>query len=410
MLDVIKMDTDSLEPGMYVSGLDRPWLGTPFLLQGFQITSNDEVRKLREYCQYVFIDIRKSQQQSPAVKRRRVEQRPRLSRQDMFPRRQLNQYRDEAGWTEEFPRAESAVAQLHEGIEDIFGQVRGNDAVDVIRVKRSVEPMIDSISRNPDACIWLARLKHQDKYTYQHSVAVSIWAVALGRQLGLPRSDLRSLAIGGLLFDIGKLRVAPELLNSIHPLSQEEIDKLREHVRHGVEMIGETGLMNTDVLDMVAHHHERHDGSGYPQGLAGDDIPIFGRIAGIVDCYDAITSQRSYADPMSPSAAIKILHNAKDADFQAELVEEFIQAVGIYPAGTLVELSSGHVAVVVAEYRTRRLRPRLMVLLDADKQAVNEVSMLDLLTDTQCDDGSPLEIVRSLEPGAHGIDMNSIQL
>lgn len=280
----------------------------------------------------------------------------------------------------------------------------------MIRIKRSVEPMIDSISRNPDACIWLTRLKQQDEYTYQHSLAASIWAVALGRQLGLPRSDLRSLAIVGLLFDIGKLRVEPELLHCPRPLTPEEFDAVKEHVRYGVEMIGETGLMNSDVLDMVAHHHERYDGSGYPQGLAGDDIPIFGRIAGIVDSYDAVTGRRSYAKTKSPSAAIKMLHDAKDIDFQAELVEEFIQAVGIYPAGTLVELSSGEVVVVVAEYRTRRLRPRKMVILDADKQPVSGVRMIDLLKETHCKDGRPLDIVSSLEPGAYGIDMNSIHL
>jgi hypothetical protein len=144
--------------------------------------------------------------------------------------------------------------------------------------------------------------------------------------------------------------------------------------------------------------------------LSGDAIPIFARIAGIVDCYDAITSHRSYARATSPSAAIKMLYDVKDIDFQAELVEEFIQAVGIYPAGTLIELSSGEVAVVVAEYRTRRLRPRIMVVLDADKQPLTSVRMVDLLHETKDSQGRPLDIANSLEPGAYGIDMNSIHL
>lgn len=411
MLELVKVDTADLEPGMYISGLDRPWLETPFAMQGFQISSDEELRKLREHCQYVFIDMRKSEQPpARAVNRRRPDQRARLSTEALFPQRQLARYEDTAEWNDEVPRAEQAVTQLSEGIQDIFDQSRRGAAVDVVRIKRSVEPMIESISRNPDACIWLTRLKQQDKYTYQHSLGASIWAVSLGRQLGLPRSDLRSLAIGGLLFDIGKLRVEPELLHSSRAVSEEEVDQLRKHVRYGVEMISETGLMNRDVLDMVAHHHERHDGSGYPQGLAGDDIPIFGRIAGIVDCYDAVTSQRSYASATSPSAAIKMLHDARDVAFQAELVEEFIQAVGIYPAGTLVELSSGEVVVVVAEYRTRRLRPRVMVILNAEKQPVSDVRMIDLLKETHCDDGSSLDIISSLEPGAYGIDMNSINL
>ncbi len=395
---------------MYVSGLDRPWLETPFLLQGFRVASEDDLKTLQRYCQYVYVDIEKSQQQEHVLQRKQRIQRPRLSRQALFPTRKLTSYQDSSDWAEEYPRAESAVKQLSQGVEEIFQHARDGAAVDVVRVKRSVEPMIDSISRNPDACIWLARLKQQDQYTYQHSLGASIWAVALGRQLGLPRSDLRSLAIGGLLFDVGKLRIDPELLHTDQPLSAEEFAEMREHVRYGIEMLGETGLMNTDVLDMVAHHHERHNGSGYPQGLKGDSIPVFARIAAIVDCYDAITSHRSYASATSPSAAIKMLYEAKDIDFQAELVEEFIQAVGIYPAGTLVELSSGEVAVVVAEYRTRRLRPRVMIILDADKRPVTGVHMVDLLRETQCVDGSSLEIVASLEPGSYGIDMNSIHL
>jgi putative nucleotidyltransferase with HDIG domain len=328
----------------------------------------------------------------------------------MFSNRTIKRYSDAAEWEEEYPRAQAAVQALSEGIDDIFDNVAAGGSLDVVRIKRSVEPMIDSITRNPDACIWLARMKQEDSYTYQHSLGASIWAVALGRQLGLPKSDLRSLAVGGLLFDIGKLRVDRELLNAGRPLTEGEFEQVRDHVKLGVEMIQGSGLMNQEVLGMIAHHHERHDGSGYPDGLRGDDIPIFARIAAIVDCYDAITSHRSYARAIPPSTAIKMLYEWRDIDFQAELVEEFIQAVGIYPAGTLVELSSGEVAVVVAEYRTRRLRPQVMVLLDAEKQPVAEVRTINLLEQTETGDGRPLDIVGSLEPQAYGIDMAGIRL
>lgn len=410
MIEIIKIHTADLELGMYVSGLDRPWLETPFLLQGFRIESEEDLRSLRKFCQFVFIDSEKSAQEGYDLQRKIRIQRPRIPKQTLFSTRQLKTYADSADWAEEFPRAETAVRELSSGIEEIFQHAAGGAALDVVRVKRSVEPMIDSISRNPDACIWLARLKQQDHYTYQHSLGASVWAVALGRQLGLPRSDLRSLAIGGLLFDVGKLRVPAELLNTERQLTPDEFAEVRKHVIYGAEMIGQTGLMNTDVIAMVTHHHERHNGSGYPQGLRGDEIPIFARIAAIVDCYDAITSHRPYARAISPSTAIKMLYDAKDLDFQAELVEEFIQAVGIYPAGTLVELSSGEVAVVVAEYRTRRLRPRVMVLLGADKQPLGNVRSVDLLHETVDASGEPLDITRALEPDAYGIDMSSIRL
>ncbi len=409
MLEIVKVFTADLEVGMYVSSLDRPWLETPFVLQGFQLESDKDIERLRKHCDYVYVDTQQSVLEESTI-RRKVSYRPRLTKQQMFPNRTLKIYNDNADWNDEYPKAQDAVKTLSEGLDNIFASAGRDGGLNMAKVKLAVEPMINSITRNPDACIWLARMKQEDQYTYQHSLGASIWAVALGRQLGLPKSDLRSLAIGGLLFDAGKLQLDKELLSAARPLTEEEFETVKSHVQLGVDAIQKGGVMNRDVIDMVSYHHERHDGSGYPEGLSGDKIPIFARIAAIVDCYDAITSHRSYARATSPSLAIKKLYEWKDIDFQAELVEEFIQAVGIYPAGTLVELSSGEVAVVIAEYRTRRLRPKLMVLLDCEKQPLLSVKMIDLLQQKETEDGAPLEIVSSLEPEAYGIDMTAIQL
>lgn len=209
---------------------------------------------------------------------------------------------------------------------------------------------------------------------------------------------------------MGKLQVDKELIDAQRKLNDQEFQMVQNHFNLGLEAVKKSGLMNKDVLEMIEYHHERHDGSGYPKGLKGEQIPIFARIAAIVDCYDAITSHRSYAKALPPSMAIKMLYEWRDIDFQAELVEEFIQAVGIYPAGTLVELSSGQVGVVLSEYRTRRLRPKVMVLLDANKKPVVDVQIVNLLEVTHKEDGQPLDIVNSLEPDAYGIDMAGIQL
>jgi HD-GYP domain-containing protein (c-di-GMP phosphodiesterase class II) len=234
--------------------------------------------------------------------------------------------------------------------------------------------------------------------------------VALGRQLGLGKPDLRSLGIGGLLFDVGKLNIDRALLTANRPLTGPEYEQVKEHVKMGVKALRNSGVINKDVLEMVAYHHERFDGSGYPFKLSGDKIPVFARIAAIADSYDAMTNNRPYAKAMPPSKAIKLLYEKKNKEFQAELVEEFIQAVGIYPAGSLVELSSGEVAIVVAEYRARRLRPQVMVVLDENKEALIEVVIRDLMIETENPDGSPLEILGSLEPDAYGIDLSSIEL
>jgi HD-GYP domain-containing protein (c-di-GMP phosphodiesterase class II) len=409
MIDVLKVNSAELEVGMYVSSLDRPWLDAPFALQGFRIESEDEISRLQQYCDYVYVDCQRSEQDRAQLTRK-LAYRPRTSLGKLFLDRKLKPYNDSTDWNGEYPQAKAAIDALSEGIDSIFESAGAGSALDLVKVKKSVEPMIDSVTRNPDACIWLARMKQQDQYTYKHSLGASIWAVALGRQLGLPRSDLRSLAIGGLLFDVGKLRLDGELLHADRALTDDEFRQVRGHVELGLEIIEESGLMNQSVRDMVAFHHERHDGSGYPNGLHGDQIPVFARIAAVVDCYDAITSPRAYARAIPPSMAIKMLYEWKDIDFQGELVEAFIQAVGIYPAGSLVELSSGEVAVVVAEYRTRRLRPRVMLLLDENKQPISDGRMLDLLNQETSADGRPIEIVNSLEPDAYGIDMTAIQL
>ena len=409
MTELAKVLCVDLEVGMYVASLDRPWLETSFVLQGFDVKSEEDIDRLRKSCNYVYIDCALSKLDETLI-RRKVRTRPRKSKQEIFPGKTLKTYQDAVGWDDEYPKAQLAVQGLSESIDHIFESAAKGGTLEISRIKKAVDPMISSITRNPDACIWLARMKQEDQYTYQHSLGASIWAVALGRQLGLPKQDLRSLAIGALLFDVGKLQLDKDLLNVERPLTEEEFTGVKSHVGLGVEAIKANGVMNQDVIDMVESHHERHDGSGYPRGLRGDAIPVFARIAAIVDCYDAITSHRSYARAIPPSVAIKKIYEWKDIDFQGELVEEFIQAIGIYPAGTLVELSSGEIAVVAAEYRTRRLRPKVMVLLDEEKKPLDNIKIIDLLTEKETAGGEPLEIVNSLEPDAYGIDMTAIHL
>ena len=419
MLKTVKMATTDLDIGMYISGLDRPWLETPFVTQGFIIKSQEELGRLREYCEFVYIDNRRSarsaellrqealQRRESSVETKRAVDRPRVPIEKIFEGRVIKSYQDGSAWEEEHPRAQQALNTLVGDIDQIFSEVVDGDKLNVVKLRKSVEPVVDSISSNPDACLWVARLKQHDKYTYQHSLGAAIWSVSVGRHLGLQRQDLRSLAMGCMLMDVGKLRLDPVLLQADRELTIEEMAQVASHVDHGMEILEECGIINQDVIDIVAHHHERYDGSGYPNGMAHEQIPPFACIAGIVDTYDAITSNRSYAPPVSPTEAIKLLYNLRDQDFQAELVESFIQAIGIYPAGTLVELSSGEVGVVVAEYRTRRLRPKIMLLLDSRKKKLRKTRIIDLQEESA---NASLTITRSLEPEAYDIDLSKIAI
>lgn len=409
MLETVKIATVDLELGMFVSALDRPWLGTPFMIQGFRIENRIQIDRLQEYCHYVFVDTRQSRQPLEKAQRRAAVTHKRIPVAHIFRDRRLETYGDQCAFTEERPRAEQALNVLINDLCEIFEEVGRGGKVNVIHLRKSVEPLIGSISRNPDACLWVARLKKHDQYSYEHALSSAIWAVALGRELGLSRQDLRSLAMGGMLMDVGKLRVDPDLLQAKRPLNDKESAYMQEHVNHGLRIIEESGIINPDILNMVAHHHERHNGSGYPLGTRGDMIPAVARIAAIVDTYGALTSNREYAAAISPSHAIRVLYDARDEEFQAELVEAFIRAIGVYPAGTLVELSSGEVGVVVAEYRTRRLHPKVMILLDPHKRRLAAPVLKELQEEESKAPGRPVNILRSLEPGAYGIDLASIE-
>ncbi len=443
MEKLLKVDTGNLQIGMYISHLDRPWLETPFLVQGFYVKNRKDIDIISKICEFVYVDstisARKITSNMSTVssamgtgsdsieftvtnidisaikakysgKTETPKNQSGNSLDSLFPGKKIEEYPDVTDWKSEGQAAEEAISGLQRGLKDLLSRNQKGGSLEILKIKQAVAPMIDSVIRSPDACIWLTRMKQQDNYIYQHSLGTSIWAVALGRQFGLPREDLHSLAIGGLLLDIGKLRLDKNLLNAKRRLTAQELKIMKKHVEVGLNLLTEGGMKNQDVLDMVAHHHERHNGDGYPQGLVGDQIPVFARIAALVDCYDAITSDRIYASAMSPSLAIKQLYDWKDIYFQAEIIEEFIQAIGIYPAGTLVELSTGHVAVVVAASRSRRLRPEIMLILNNDKEPLDEIEMVDMNEVTQTQEGKPLDIVKGLEPNAYGIDLSSIAL
>jgi HD-GYP domain-containing protein (c-di-GMP phosphodiesterase class II) len=327
-----------------------------------------------------------------------------------FPGKKLVQYRDKTIWRNEKDKAKRAVDYLYGHIVQIMDQSLKSDHLDLQNVSKAVSPMVHSVIRNPDPCLWWATTRPATNYHHDSALRTSVFAAVLGRRLGLPVPDLVSMAIGGMLFDIGKSRLENTILKGVSKFNDEEIALIRRHVEIGLKILDRSGIEDPQIIEYVAHHHERFDGSGYPQQLADDMIPAFGRIAGLVDCYSAMTSSRGYARIKSPAEAINQLYKLKDVHFHTDLIEEFIQTIGVYPVGALVEMTSDEVAVVVAQSRTRRLRPVILLLLDADKQPTSEPRYVELDKVAQLEDGSKYDIVRNLEPNAHGIDLPSIEL
>jgi HD-GYP domain-containing protein (c-di-GMP phosphodiesterase class II) len=314
-------------------------------------------------------------------------------------------YEDTVEIKVEIGQAQDAHAQASAVVAETMESIRRGGKLDVAVLNAVVSPMIDSLLRNRDALAWLSRIKQTDDYTYGHSVSCAIYAIAFGRHLGLPREDLETLGLGGLLLDVGQTRVPRELLGKKEPLTPKELAAVRAHVAHGVAILSEHDGLDPRVLAMVKWHHERYDGGGYPEGLKGPDIPVFARIAGVVDFYDALITPRVYAPAISPFDATRELNKRADSEFQSEMVEQFIQAVGVFPNGALVELSTGEVAIVVDQNRARRLRPKIMLILDRDKRPIAAPRTIDLREHpAEPGDKQALWIDRGLPTGAYGID------
>ncbi|MEE4184605.1 MAG: HD-GYP domain-containing protein [Gammaproteobacteria bacterium] len=427
----IKVDTADLDFGMYVAQLDRSWLETPFLFQGFVVRETSEIDQLRHYCRHVYVDVVRSSLSAdeiearikslgdPALLKKQPQAKPpslmrrvaeKIARADPTGRLDerlsgVHRYKTRTATRQEAPKAAHSYNHAVQVINQVLEQVRDGRAVDVEIVREAVSPMIDSVLRNPDAMSWFVTLQKQDDYTYHHSIASSVWAVVLGRHLGFDRRALDKLAIGGMLLDVGKARISRELLQKPGRLSPHEVDQLCQHVDFSLDMVQSSPGISRDILDMIASHHERHDGSGYPQGLAGADIPVYGRIAGIVDCYDAMVSTRPYAPARSSYDAIRELNQLAGSHFQRELVEQFVQALGMFPTGSLVELNTGEVGIVIEQNRVRRLRPKVMLLLDDTKQPITRHVTLDLRkVPGEAGDPRARWIDRGHEPGAFGID------
>jgi HD-GYP domain-containing protein (c-di-GMP phosphodiesterase class II) len=541
---------------MFVADLDRPWLDTPFLLQGFMIDSQVELDTLRKYCEYVYVDLELS---SPAVADliRRVEIRPpelepdtvpmkdraaavaaigkhvahaapgssatpegtpqrgdvpgdtrpmadrassqgtagstaasdatvihaagspgdtprkyrqradikisqvtrqrfrQLVRQtadaraekpagpiarcvgwlmnlfdrernlerngpptipaDLLPEGTVRvKHEDRHGMTAELPRARAAFDRSQAVLSDLAGDIRNGRAPELTAVESAVDTMVDSMLDNPDALMWIARLREEDPTTYNHGVKVALYLVALGRHLGFPRNELAYLGQIGMLADIGKTRISRAILEKPGMLTPAEFEIVKEHVDLAVQVLANGPKLPRSVMTGIEQHHERIDGSGYPKGLKSNQISIYGRMTAIADSFAALITPRAYANASAPQDALMNLYEWCGTSFHEPLVEQFVQAIGVFPVGSMIELTSGEIAVVVAHNRIRRLEPKVLVLSNPDKTPLAQPVERDLFREAKArardQDDKPMRIARGLPAGAFGFRLRDYYL
>lgn len=401
----IKVDTANISLGMFVAQLDRSWLETPFIERGFVVSKVDQIELLRKFCRHVYVDVGRSaiaEKEILSAHKRSAEVRDPFTDTFILDRRALRANRANRGMRgvvrflqrlkparrdegestvstrDEAPAAAAAFGMACEHMREVLAGVKKGRQPNIENLKGAVIPMVDSVMRNPNALAWYGALRKREEGSFHYTMTTAIWALVLGRHLGFERHRLMDLAMGGLLLDIGNTKIPRSIGTKDGPLTAEEQEVMQMHVAYGIDIVKKTFALGEDVLDMVRCHHERHDGSGYPIGLAGKDIPIYGRIAGVIDCYDAIISKRPYADPKGAYDAVREINSLAGTKFQSGVVEQFVQAIGMFPSGSLVELNTGEVAIVIEQNRRHRLRPNLLVILDKDKQPVRANKILRL--------------------------------
>jgi HD-GYP domain-containing protein (c-di-GMP phosphodiesterase class II) len=266
-------------------------------------------------------------------------------------------------------------------------------------VREGLREVLGSLERNADALTWLLQLKRMDEYSFDHAMEVSVNMMRLGSHIGWRKKYLLNLGFAGLLQDVGKTRLPPELLAKTEALTAAERETVHSHVANSLELLYEQSGLPTEVMVIVSRHHERWDGSGYPRGLRSDDIGLASEIAGLVDSFCAMLKDKPYRLALGHQEALEELYALRGTQFNTVLMEQFVQCIGLYPVGGLVELDSGEVGVVIQQNQVQRSRPRVLLTLDADKEPVRIYTVIDLREAAHAD----RRIARSLPSNAYGL-------
>jgi HD-GYP domain-containing protein (c-di-GMP phosphodiesterase class II) len=397
---------------MFVAKLDRPWTETPFVYQGFVLQTEQQLDALKKYCKVVYVDPEK-RQESVAAKLPTLppgSARQVIAEQSREKVRGTVVYKELASVEDELPRARTVFTQTNAIVHTLSRAVMTGNALDGNRAKQAVDEITDSVVRNPDAMMLLVTMRDKAEETLYRATQVSVYMTVFGRFLQLERERLEILGLIGLLQDVGMLKLPAGLPGRRADLAPAEDEIFKTHVTHSVEILSQTAGMPAELPGLASLHHERYDGSGYPRGLKGGAISQTGAIAGIVDTFDMLTAPAPYGMQMPPSNALNVLFQNRGTQFHAALVEQFIQCVGAFPVGSVVELNSGEVGVVITQNLVKRLQPRIMVVQDASGNPIHPHKVLDLVHEPMATPDEPYRIRRTLDQTTVKIDSRELFL
>ncbi|HVW68503.1 MAG TPA: HD-GYP domain-containing protein [Steroidobacteraceae bacterium] len=364
-----KIPVNQLTVGMFVHGFEESWLKHPFWRNKFLIKDNSVLCEIQASgVRFCLIDVAQGADVAPP---KPAEAAPPRADKPAEARRQRVELSDELQEAARL-RERSAQAMRH-----MFSEARLGKAIEPGVCVSLVDDVVESINRHPDALLSLARLKTADEYTYMHSVAVCALMVSLGLQLGLDDGQCREAGMAGMLHDLGKAAMPQDVLNKPGKLTPEEYEIIKQHTVRGYEMLLGTADVSDGVKDVAHHHHERIDGTGYPDGLAGDKISLLARMGAVCDVYDAVTSDRPYKAGWDPSQALAQMATWK-GHFDTAIFQSFVKSVGIYPTGSLVRMRSGRLAVVLDQNPASLTKPRVKLFFSTKAGLPLKPQIIDL--------------------------------
>jgi len=404
----LKIDVNDLAIGMYICELDIPWLESPFLFQGFPLNCDDEIEEVKKVCQFVYVDPMQTDtsiranlaQLSSNFSQRNAASGSANNNQEKVATRY--DYREHLQLARKiYNNTRTYVTKTHKNVRDV-------KPIDVRTAKSLVHNLAENIVINPNAMMWLTHLKARHEYTLTHSINVCILALIFGRHLKLHQTELELLGLGALLHDIGKLRIPTEILDKPGKFTDEEFAVMKTHPVEGYNILKDDTGIPIESLEIVLHHHERINGKGYPDQLSNKQISRLIKLVSIVDVYDAITSDRCYHDGVSPYKALQNIYSWTSGHFDKQYVEGFMSCMGIYPVGTIVLLSDGQTAVVIATTEKTKLRPMILAIKDREGDFYKQRKIYNLSSQQWSHSENRLEVSSVVEPKGSDINVSKI--
>ena len=392
----VRVDVADLRMGMFVVELDKPWEESGFMFQGLELKSPTDILAVQKECSFVWVDYDEfSLQKAP-----KAQGLPAAAGAG-------STLSDELSVEDEFDAAKEMHALASQAVATLFEEIKLGAEIDGGKVKQAVNGCVDSILRNPDASVWMTRIQAKHEGTAQHSMNVAALSIVMAKSMGMTTREMEDIGVCGMLHDVGKTSLSTEVLAKTGALSPDEMAEMRKHTRYGRDILVSTKSVMSGAADVAHAHHERPDGTGYPRRLDDDSIPLYAKIVAIAEAYDTMTINQPYRAACSPSDALQELYALRGKQFDEDLVIRFIDAVGIFPPGSIVEMLNGEVGIVLANTNDK-LRPRVIMILDRHHEPMTQ-RVADLSQHDADDEGTMYQIKTTHSDGAFGIDVGDFQ-